>query len=395
MINKLVVFIENINSTSAKYRKVVFSVSIVGVLLLNNTSVIASILTSKANSALDDLKINSCYENYEIAENEIQKINDTSEKIVLTAKLNRYSFVITPDLQRVLDNLTELKIKKDIATYEETLTLIDDIENLVDREYLLSEVTSWGSEFVYTDNTIKAIESLLVASNDYSLDNVTKAEKSIVNKLCYENLWTMYYLQGKLNNLTYENTKDKKQILILGDSISLGMATRYKNNGGSKTTIENVYWQYISKEKYNVNFLAVGGLGLIEKPQINDTQMDNALNLLKYQEKYSGVNKEYDKIFITFGTNDSQNSKASYMDALDEYVSYILENYNANEYILMNFYFYEKQMEKIAEKYDITYIDIDMDCVDISDDDIYAIHPSVKGQEEIFEQLSTRMSLFK
>jgi lysophospholipase L1-like esterase len=340
--------------------------------------------TSKsAETYVENLKADKSVDSYYIAKGEVLKLTNPDMKTIYQQELQTYyPKVFTEDVMTVLDGLSELSIKKDLVTYNNLMNdLIPDISNAKSRRYLKNEAYSLGENSVYTPAALKAVNAVSNAWTGKAY--ISDTEMAIVNNLAYENLWTMYYLQAQLNEMKYAKSK-KQKILILGDSITNGMGISYTGKQGN-AEIENAWWQYIDKWKYDTMFLAVGGMGVIQQGLINNVASESGFNMLKYAEKVSQMGKEYDKIVIALSTNDYSYSDAEYEKALSEMMDYFKKNYKSKEYILLNFYNHEDAMKVVAKKYSSKFIDIDMKKIDKFDPDYDSIHPSAIGQKQIFD----------
>jgi lysophospholipase L1-like esterase len=252
------------------------------------------------------------------------------------------------------------------VTIEEETQIVDDSQKIVP----------------CTAYIVTAVSDVEKAAKDSSY--IEEAEKAVINGLAYESLWTMYDLQCKLNEIKYNNFIDKKKILILGDSITAGMGMYYTEAGGN-AQIENAWWQYIDKDKNNVMFLAVGGMGIIQQGVMKEQISYGALDMLKYAEEISNMGKEYDEIIIALSTNDYSYSEDEYGTALMEMLDYLKENYECEKYGLINFYNHEDKMEEVAEQYSYKFVNVNMLGIDKYDLEIDDIHPSSKGQQQIYE----------
>jgi lysophospholipase L1-like esterase len=290
-------------------------------------------------------------------------------------------------LSNIFDKMEILKIQKDLATYDQLYREINKISNALQREDLLDELDALGKELVYTKNTVVAVDGLNLAWQNKLA--VSEAEKLVVNNLAYENSHTMNYLQAALNELKYNKNKEKKQILILGDSITIAMGTEYVD-GKPQTHIEDAWWQYIDKEGCNINFLGVGGLGLLYKPENTGK---SALEMLKFVVEDTKMQKNYDKIIIALGTNDFSYSKKDYLEALDNYVLYLKGTFKTQEIIFLNFFYHEEEMKNIAKKYKSPFVDIDIKKIEYFDSNIDCFHPSAEGHKNIYEQFISQTVL--
>lgn len=347
------------------------------------TAVINWNASRSAQERVDNFKRDKSLDSYYIAKGEILKLNNPDMKTIYEQELQTYyPEVFTDKVMKVLNTMSIFNVRKDLLTYNELMNdLIPKVENKKSREYLKNEIYNIGQYAVYTPETLKAVNTISKAWADKYY--IKEAEKEIVNNLAYENLWTMYYLQAQLNELKYSKSA-KKKILIIGDSITNAMGASYKGDEG-KAEIQNAWWQYIDQTKYDIMFLAVGGMGVIQQGLINNIVSDSGFDMFKYAEKISQMGKNYDKIVIALSTNDYVYSDYAYENALGEMLDYIQDNYNSKEYILLNFYNHEEAMKNVAKKYSAKFLDVDMAKIDkfnpVKDD----IHPSAKGQRQIYE----------
>jgi lysophospholipase L1-like esterase len=340
--------------------------------------------TSKsAQEHIDNFKKYKSLDAYYIAKGETLKLNNPDMKVIFEQELQAsYQEVFTDNVMKVMDALSVFNVRKDLLTYNELMNdLIPKVENKKSREYLKNEVYTIGENAVYTPETLRAVNTISKAWADKYY--IKQAEKEIVNNLAYKNLWTMYYLQAQLNELKYSKS-DKKKILIIGDSITNGMGASYKGDKGN-AEIQNAWWQYIDQIKYDIMFLAVGGMGVIQQGLINNFVSDSGFDMLKYAEKVSKMGKDYDKIVIALSTNDYVYSDYQYERALGEMLEYMQKNYRSKEYILLNFYNHEDAMKSAAKDYSAKFIDVDMTKIDKFNPAKDDIHPSAKGQRQIYE----------
>ncbi|MBU3194847.1 SGNH/GDSL hydrolase family protein [Clostridium algidicarnis] len=334
---------------------------------------------SEINNYIDKVSKTNFLEDYNLVEAKINAIPNKKTRLKLQSELGKYSSeVYTQDVKDALYWFGELNAKKDLWSYEVLRTyLIPHVKLQENRDYLLNELMSIGTTYVFTESVDEAVAAIDKAW--LNKDCIKEAEMKIVNNLSYENPWSMAYLEGQLNMVKAKN-KEKQQVLIIGDSITLGMGAEYMD-GSPKTKVENTWWNNLDQSKYEFSTLAVGGIGVLK------SGIMSGLELVKFIESSSTPNNSYDKIIIALSTNDDKYSNKEYKEALRGLVDYVKIKYTGKELIFINFHDMEDAMKEVANSYNATFIDIDMDKIDKCNLKKDNIHPSVKGHSQISDVL--------
>lgn len=329
---------------------------------------------------LENSVVKYSFKHYNLAENYIMRIEDENLKNQLLSQLYPYAEkVYSDEIKAVLSEFNTLFHRKDIKTYEDLEFNINaKIANSIDKEYLINELAYFGELHVYIPEVKEAIKALNKARLDETY--IEEAEKAIVNSLVYKNAWTMSFLLNELNNIKYK-IQNKTNILIIGDSIVLGMSSLYEN-GKPLTRVENAWWRELDPT-YNTSLIAVGGMGVLEPGGYKLNPTYAALGMLKFAEEVNRINTAYDKIVIALSTNDFYYSPEEYKKALNELVEHIESKYNFKEIIFMNFFYHEKDMEEVAKVHGGKFIDIDMNSINKFNSDTDPWHPSIEGQKQI------------
>jgi hypothetical protein len=108
----------------------------------------------------------------------------------------------TPKVQKAMTMLETVAKDKDGKIYADTEAYLTGISsNEMDeftKGYLLGELTSWGRQFVFTSDYVKAVDSLNVACINKDSKSISEAETLIGQVV---NSASKSYLLGKLNNL--------------------------------------------------------------------------------------------------------------------------------------------------------------------------------------------------
>lgn len=361
------------------------------IILLLTTSALIAInlipkITPKAYREINDyiakVEKNNSFKYYSLAEAKINALSDEHLKRKLQTRLGQYSAqVYTQDIRDALYWFGELWAKKDLWPYEVLRTyVIGNVKSEEDREYLYEQLEGYGKSYVYTPSLLKALSSIDKAWKDKSY--IKEAEQNIINPLSVENPWTMAYLEGQLNMIKAKD-KEKQQILIIGDSITLGIGADYLDKKPI-TKVQDTWWNSYDSSKYQFSTLAIGGIGVLRSGMVS------ALELVKFVESNSKSPKEYDKVIIALSTNDVYYSKEEYKKALMELVDYVKANYTLKQLVFINFNHFEDTMEEVAKSYGGAFIDIDMKEIHKCDSKIDDIHPSSKGQKQIYEIIKSK-----
>ena len=330
------------------------------------------------------------FKHYNLAESYLLKVTDEEVKNKLQFQLYSYApKVFNEELIRVLKEFTTLYYRKDVGTYENIASnLIPKLSNKVDKEYLEEELYNYGQLHVYTPEVIAAIDAVNRAWKDEAY--IPKAEEIAVDGLSYKNLWSMCYFQNQLNMIKAKLNNNKEKILIIGDSLSLGMGAVYDGKN-PLTTLEKVWWRNLDKDRFQFSFIAVGGMGVIQQGLMNNIASERAIDMVKYAEATTEVKRDYDKVIIALSTNDNWYLGSDYKLALRELVDYIKDNYKVKDFILLNFYSHENEMKEVAEETNSKFLDIDMFKISKFNSEIDNFHPSAEGYIQIAELLQDQI----
>lgn len=332
----------------------------------------------------EDGRLVYSFKHYNLAEGYLSKVTDEEVKNKLQFQLYSYApKVFNEELIKVLKEFTTLYYRKDIGTYENIASnLIPKLSNIIDQEYLAEELHNYGQMYVYTTEVIAAINAVNRAWKDEAY--IPRAEEIVVDGLSYKNLWSMCYFQNQLNIIKAKLNNNKEKILIIGDSLSLGMGAVYDGKN-PLTTLEKVWWRNLDKDRFQFSFIAVGGMGVIQQGLMNNIASERAIDMVKYAEATTEVKRDYDKVIIALSTNDNWYLGSDYKLALRELVDYIKDNYKVKEFILLNFYAHENEMKEVAEETNAKFLDIDMFKISKFNSEIDNFHPSAEGYEQIAE----------
>jgi hypothetical protein len=121
---------------------------------------------------------------FNLAFEKIMQLPDGYERDVLLAKLDTItSTVWTKDVAEIVQNFVVLANEKSGRVYDTTEAKINKSSlKEIDKQYLLYELTSWGKDTVWTDDYIKAIDSIIKVWYDKTKDD-SEAAKAAINAL--------------------------------------------------------------------------------------------------------------------------------------------------------------------------------------------------------------------
>jgi lysophospholipase L1-like esterase len=329
------------------------------------------------------------FRSYEKAEEKIQDLADKDDREDFTRRLSLCkNLIYTQDLMKTLDEFKNLSTNKDLYTYKLLdEKLIPKIQSSIDREYFKAELDKF-KKIIFTDRLNGAVQALNDAKQDRS--KITSSQQTIINNLCYENSWSMAYLLNQINELKGQDNS-KEQILILGDSISLGMGSIYNGAKEPVCSSQTAWCTRFDPNKYEYSLIAVGGMGVAQPGYINGILTGDALDMLKYAEKTSNIRKKYDKIILAVGSNDSLYDQETYKNKYSELMDYLDKYYRTSKYDFINFYTYPDEMKEISDKYHGNFFKIDMRNIDKINKNVDEIHPSSLGYKQIWDLLKDKL----
>jgi hypothetical protein len=131
---------------------------------------------------------------------EINKLKDEYEIAILLSKLAAIENIVWNDeIKQIYSKLSELVATGSARTYDEVLTQINNSKvSTVDKNYLLSELTLWGRDLVWTDDYKNAMKYYMEFYSNKDKDSATQAEAYILK---IRNRYSREYLQEELRKL--------------------------------------------------------------------------------------------------------------------------------------------------------------------------------------------------
>jgi hypothetical protein len=192
-------------------KHLIFSLIIIVISLRLSPNVKAE--SQKAYGLVDYSLKEKTFYSFNLAYAEVMKLTDENEKNQLLGKLGAISNIVwRPDITKIYAILKEMADTGSGKIYDEVQVVIANADiPQVDKDYLLTEVTSWGKELVWTVDYSNAVSVLGNAWTKKDADSIDKAEVIILQ---IKNEKSRAYLLGelekvkKLNVVTfYEITK--------------------------------------------------------------------------------------------------------------------------------------------------------------------------------------------
>jgi hypothetical protein len=190
-------------------RKILFSIVFITISFYNIT-VFADTNVKISKSKVEQAVQNKTFYNYMMAYIDVLGLPDGEEKSKLLEELAPvYNTANTTVVQKSRELLDKVAKNKDGKTYAETESYIGNLsKNELDeytKGYLLGELTSWGRQFVFTQDYIDALNGLYDVTQYKNAESYKKAINLINNVI---NPTSKSYLINELNNYkTYYNIK--------------------------------------------------------------------------------------------------------------------------------------------------------------------------------------------
>jgi hypothetical protein len=188
-----------------KLRNIVGVLAIVGLISSQINTVKAA--ADEADSLLQYAIKSQNYYSYNIAYASIMKIDDVSKRMGMLEKLSTISAdIYTSEIVKLTDKLIQLSKSASGRLYDEIYLDILNSPTLaqVDKDYLYTELTSWGRDKVWTPDYTKAVDAVMTAWNKHDQGAVAEAQ-AIIDKV--GNKESMEYLKEQLKQI-----KDKYSI---------------------------------------------------------------------------------------------------------------------------------------------------------------------------------------
>jgi hypothetical protein len=195
-----------------KLKLLVMSAVVSTSLLFGSASAFAENNSNKdnANTKVEQAINNKTFYNYMMAYIDILNLPQDQQGELLNQLAPLWNDVNTAKVQKARTMLKNVAKNKDGKTYAETEAylsgLSDSDMDAWTKGYLLGELTSWGRQFVFTDDYKSGVDSLINIGNEKSLDSYTKALATINN---ISNSASKEYLLGELAN--YKKTYNISQ----------------------------------------------------------------------------------------------------------------------------------------------------------------------------------------
>lgn len=182
-----------------KSSKVFFGLILTGI-LSSGTLVYADAKTD-AKVKVEQAVQNKTFYSYMMAYIDILNLPEDQQGELLNKLAPVFADANTPAVQKARTMLENVAKNKDGKIYAETEVYLNSIkENDMDaftRDYLLGELTSWGRQFVFTEDYTQAVDSLMEIGKYKTYDSYKKALETI-NKT--KNTASKEYLLGELAN---------------------------------------------------------------------------------------------------------------------------------------------------------------------------------------------------
>jgi exopolysaccharide biosynthesis protein len=137
---------------------------------------------------------------YNMALYETTKLTNADQKAVLLSKLATIEKTVwTDDVKSIYKDLQDMANTSSARIYDNVQVKINNANLMqVDKDYLMTEVTSWGKNLVWTEDYKTALNSYMEFFNKKDAESAKKAQENINN---IKNSYSKEYLTEELNNL--------------------------------------------------------------------------------------------------------------------------------------------------------------------------------------------------
>lgn len=158
--------------------------------------------SNSARSLLEKALNAKTFYHYNLAYEEVMKLDDIIERDQLLGKLSSiYSVVWSPEINGIYNTLLEMTKTASGKIYDKIQTdITSSVISQVDKDYLLGEVNSWGRKLVWTDDYSEGVKALTEAWHKKDINSITKAQEAIVK---IKNQYSREYLSGELTVLNH------------------------------------------------------------------------------------------------------------------------------------------------------------------------------------------------
>jgi 2',3'-cyclic-nucleotide 2'-phosphodiesterase (5'-nucleotidase family) len=118
-------------------------------------------------------------------------------------KLNEIAGEVYTELnKKILEEIKTFVMDANLRSYEDMLTEINNkVEDPIDKGYFLGELTSWGKQLVYTKDVLEAVDKIIKAYTEKTVEAIYNAEQA-VEKI--DNVKTKGYLKEELKKAAFK-----------------------------------------------------------------------------------------------------------------------------------------------------------------------------------------------
>jgi hypothetical protein len=211
-----------------KLKLLVMSAVVSTSLIFGSVSAFASEQSDNAKVKVEQAVNNKTFYNYMMAYIDILNLPQDQQGELLNQLAPLWNDVNTAKVQKARTMLENVAKNKDGKTYAETEAylsgLSDSDMDAWTKGYLLGELTSWGRQFVFTDDYKQGVDSLSVAWSKKDNDSIKNLENMIA-KVKNEN--SKKYLTEELDKLKAKISEENKDIPLIFKDANLEKAIRY------------------------------------------------------------------------------------------------------------------------------------------------------------------------
>jgi hypothetical protein len=134
----------------------------------------------QANYLIEKAKSSLAFVDYNYAYDAIMDLSGDDQGKLLYDLSAIWEKVYTPDIAKVLNLMNTLIKEKDLTSYYDLKSIIEtEVKQERNRDYLLSELDSFGKESVFTKEVVNATDAIIKAWNKKDAASISEAEAAI------------------------------------------------------------------------------------------------------------------------------------------------------------------------------------------------------------------------
>lgn len=170
----------------------------------------------QAKALVEKAKKDKVFAEYNIAYAAILQLDKSQQDALLAELAPLWKEVVTPDVQKALDMITEVSKKLELKEYDTTLAYINkEIKNERNMQYLAGDLARWGENQVYTDDVKVAVDAIVKVWTEKT-EAAEKVAKEAIAKV--KNANNVTYLNAQLAEASEKVVREFKVESVTANS---------------------------------------------------------------------------------------------------------------------------------------------------------------------------------